>query len=98
MKPYAVFDDMVTACENQAAFRVRTLTNNGIEVDMRLCYFPAAGGWDGWLMLVQNGEPIPAGLILAPEGDRFTGAIPYANYWSWIRSHSMRLPILAPGA
>lgn len=94
MKPSDFFNDIVTACEEQAAAAVRSLTNNGIEVDMRLYYLPAAGRWNGQLLLVQNGDPVPAGFILAPEGDRFGGSIPYASYWSWVRSHSMRLGIL----
>lgn len=66
----------------------------GINIDWRLYYKPCTAIEDGALLLCSMGRE-PQGYVLACN-DRFTGAIPYDHYFTWIRVRIGRLPLLAP--
>jgi hypothetical protein len=94
MKPLEVFNEIVTACEEQGKKLAVNNAKNGIFEPLYLYFRPAQETVNGELLFVSDSDKAPEGFELA-TGEGLRGNIPYSEYWAWIRQRSTRLPILA---
>jgi len=94
MKPFAIFNDIVTMCETQGLELSRHKANLCNMEPLYLYYKKATAKENGHLMLVADSDTAPSGYELA-TGEGLRCNVPYTSYWTWIRERSMRLPILA---
>ena len=94
MKPFEIFNDIVTACETEGIALSQKLASLGNMEPMYLYYKKATATENGKLILIGDSDKQPIGYeLVTSEGLRCN--VPYSNYWTWIREKSLRLPILA---
>lgn len=96
MKPFAQFNDIVSACAEigQKTAQERAIMGN---LEPLYLYFKKSTETEnGELLLVPDSEKAPEGFELA-TGEGLRCNVPFSEYWVWIRERSTRLPILAWG-
>lgn len=96
MKPFAQFNDIVTACADAGIKTAQDEANAGNLEPLYLYFRPSTENENGQLALVPESKPAPPGFQLA-TGEGLRCNVPFQNYWVWIRERSVRLPILAFG-
>lgn len=94
MKPFEIFNDIVTACEIEGKSLSQKKANMGNIEPMYLYYKKSTAKENGHLILISESDNPPVGYELA-TGEGLRCNVPYSGYWTWIRERSMRLPILA---
>jgi hypothetical protein len=96
MKPFAQFNDIVTACADAGKQLAQDRANNGFYDPLYLYFKQSTEQENGELILVADSSQPPEGFKLA-TGEGLRSNVPFSNYWVWIRERSTRLPILAFG-
>jgi hypothetical protein len=96
MKPFAQFNDIVSACAEAGQKLAQDRANNGFYEPLYLYFRRSTEKENGGLILVAESSQPPEEFELA-TGEGLRCNVPLSNYWVWIRERSMRLPILAFG-
>jgi hypothetical protein len=96
MKPFAQFNDIVSACAEAGQKLAQDRANKGFYEPLYLYFKPSTEQRNGELILVADSSQPPEGFELA-TGEGLRCNVPFSNYWVWIRERSARLPILAFG-
>ena len=94
MKPFEIFNDIVTACEIEGKKLSQEKANMGNMEPMYLYYKKSTAKENGVLILIGDSDNPPEGFELA-TGEGLRCNVAYSDYWTWIRYRAMRLPILA---
>jgi hypothetical protein len=94
MKPFAQFNDIVSACAESGQKTAQEQANKGILEPLYLYFKKSTEHENGELLLVPDSAKAPEGFELA-TGEGLRCNVPFSNYWVWIRERSTRLPILA---
>ena len=93
MKPWERFSDMVTAAEEAGHERAQQLVREGRMPTLYLYYKKADAVRDGALTMFDDSDTVPEGWLLATaEGLRCN--LNYGQYWQWVRTRALSLPIL----
>lgn len=95
-KPFAVFNDIVTACETEGIKLSQQKAAIGNMEPLYLYYKKSTETDNGLLLLVGDSDSVPDGFELA-TGEGLRCNVPYSSYWAWIKQRSTRLPVLAYG-
>jgi hypothetical protein len=96
MKPFAQFNDIVSACAEIGQKTAQDQANKGIFEPLYLYFKKSTEQENGQLLLIPDDEKAPEGFELA-TGEGLRCNVPLSDYWAWIRQRSVRLPILAYG-
>ncbi len=96
MKPFAQFNDIVSACAESGQKTAQDYANKGILEPLYLYFKKSTEYENGELLLVPDSAKAPEGFELA-TGEGLRCNVPLSSYWVWIKERSTRLPILAYG-
>jgi hypothetical protein len=96
MKPFAQFNDIVSACSENGQKLAQDQAILGNLEPLYLYFKKSTENENGELLLVPDSKQAPEGFELA-TGEGLRCNVPFSNYWVWIRERSTRLPILAYG-